>query len=385
MTTFLLEHGADPNALSDYGESPLHLALRTSLHGTKYQDDWVDPYLRVERLWDFVDPEEDDIDAVIADISEHRVAVLDALLSDPRTSFTIKDCKDEYPFHCIQYNQAESTTVIQKLVSKGADPSCGNSKQQTALHFASRAGDYESVIALLGLGADLTLTDDDGLNALHYAAQSGNHKTLIAILDTERAETANLVASRGKHGMNALHHLLSKAFLNQAETVQLLLSRGVNGTELDESGASPFTRYFLSSKLSINVQICQLLLEIEGNASFVDNDGQTLGHLCAGSLGFGVHILRVLKEHNVDMSKRDLKGRTVLHRAAISGSITEDSLEYLRNVVGLQPSAEDSCGKTALAYAAELAAKDRSPHIWDAKRWERTKNILVRKCPASIA
>jgi ankyrin repeat protein len=128
-----------------------------------------------------------------------------------------------------------------------------------------------------------------------------------------------------------------------------------------------------------------LLLEIEGNASFVDNDGQTLGHLCAGLLGFGVYILRVLKEHNVDMSKRDLKGRTVLYCAAISGSITEDSLEYLCNVVGLQLSAEDSCGKTALAYAAELAVKDRSPHIWDAKRWERTKNILVWKCPALIA
>jgi ankyrin repeat protein len=99
----------------------------------------------------------------------------------------------------------------------------------------------------------LILIDDDGLNALHYAAQSGNHKTLIVILDTERAETANLVASRGKYGMNALHHLLSKAFLNQAETVQLLLSWGVNGTELDESGALPLARYFLSSKLSINV------------------------------------------------------------------------------------------------------------------------------------
>jgi hypothetical protein len=54
MTNFLLNHSADPNALSDYGESPLHLALRRSLEGPYYQDDWIDEHWRVEVLWDLL-------------------------------------------------------------------------------------------------------------------------------------------------------------------------------------------------------------------------------------------------------------------------------------------------------------------------------------------
>ncbi|KAF2464084.1 uncharacterized protein BDR25DRAFT_362007 [Lindgomyces ingoldianus] len=36
----LLEHGVDPNALSDYSESSFHLALRTMLNGTRYEGDF---------------------------------------------------------------------------------------------------------------------------------------------------------------------------------------------------------------------------------------------------------------------------------------------------------------------------------------------------------
>lgn len=75
---FLLKHCADPNALSDYVETPLHLTLRTMLFGTKYQDDWTDSYLRAENLWDFLGFEQNDIDAVFAEISLKREGVLDA-------------------------------------------------------------------------------------------------------------------------------------------------------------------------------------------------------------------------------------------------------------------------------------------------------------------
>ncbi|KAL5430386.1 hypothetical protein PMIN06_012553 [Paraphaeosphaeria minitans] len=116
MTEFLLEHGADPNALSDYGETPLHLTLRTTLFGTKYQDDWTDSYLRAENLWDFLEFEEDDVDAVLAEISFKREGVLNALLSDPRISLTVKDYRGESPLHCIRYGKPESATLVRNLV-----------------------------------------------------------------------------------------------------------------------------------------------------------------------------------------------------------------------------------------------------------------------------
>ncbi|CAG5158427.1 uncharacterized protein ALTATR162_LOCUS5073 [Alternaria atra] len=368
MTKFLLEHGADPNALSDYGETPLHLTLRTTLFGTRYQDDWTDSYLRAESLQDFLDFEEDDVDAVLAEISLKREGVLDALLSDPRISLTVTDCKGESPLHCIQYGKPETATLVQNLVLRGADPFNRNLSQQSPLHFASKAGDHVSVRTLLLLGAKVALTDEHGLNALHYAAQSGNHETIIAILETEEAREVNLVALKDKCGQNVLHHMLSTDSIKYVETVRSLLDQGADGSELDNSGISPLARFIKSSMLRIDFEICRSLLEIKGNVSFVDCDGQTLGHLCARTFDFGVHILKLLVEHGIDLVKRDYDGRTVLHRAAICGSLTEQSLQFLVNVIGIQADEEDTFGRTALQYVTELAAEDRSLNTWDSKR-----------------
>ena len=384
MTEFLLQQGADPNALSDYGESPLHLTLCKTLYGRNHSDDWIDFDCRAERLWHDVDFEEDDVDAISATISQHRIAVLDALLSDHRTNLTVKNCKDEYPLHCVRYKQPESTRVIQRLISRGADLLCGNPSRKNALHFASEAGDRSSVLTLLSLGADVALTDDAGLNALHYAARSGNHKIVATILKTEKAKAVNLAASTDKRGKNALHHSFT-TFGTRINTVRALLSQGVDGSKVDEPGNSPLASYFLSFPLIIDVDICQLLLEINRNASFIDNDGETLGHLYARTLDFRVQVLEVLRKHGVDMTKVDSRRRTVLHRAAKCGCLTTESLEFLLDVIGLQLSAKDSYERTALQYAAKEASKKRSSDIYDPDRWKRTKDVLLLRCPASIA
>jgi ankyrin repeat protein len=88
--------------------------------------------------------------------------------------------------------------------------------------------------------------------------------------------------------------------------------------------------------------------------------------------------LNLLVEHGVDLAKRDHDGRTVLHCAAICGSLTEQSLGFLINIVSIQADEEDTYGRTALQYATELAAKDRSSKTWDPKRWERTRDILQK-------
>ncbi|KAF9730053.1 ankyrin repeat protein [Paraphaeosphaeria minitans] len=145
MTEFLLKRGADPNAVSEHKETPLHLTLRKTLHGTNYRDDWTDPSWRAERLWDLLDFEEDDVEAVSADIDRNREGVLNALLADPRTSLTVKDCQHEQVLHCVEYGAPGSASVVQRLVLRGASPSESNRKQQNALHFASRAGDHDAV------------------------------------------------------------------------------------------------------------------------------------------------------------------------------------------------------------------------------------------------
>jgi ankyrin repeat protein len=378
MTEFLLKRGADPNALSEYNESPMHLALRKTLYGPKFADDWTDPYWRVEHLFDFLDFEEDKIDAVHANIKTHREGVLDAMLADVRTSLTIRDYHHEYPLHCVEYGKSGSEEMIKKLVSRGANPFERNLKQQNALHLASRAGDHDAVAVLLSLGVDLALTDHEGLHALHHAARSGKYETITVLLEAAVATRPSLLVSKDTLGRNLLHHLLSTTSRIQHETLQLLLDKGVDGSELDASGNSPLASYFKGHWLGTNVDICQQLLLVKGSSLFVDREGHNLGHLCALTWKCSVRVLETLREHGVDLTQRDLQSRTILHCAAMRGSITEESLHYLLHVVGVEKNAEDASGKTALQHATEMASKDRNPQIFDPRRWKRSEKLLSK-------
>ncbi|CAN9392110.1 unnamed protein product [Alternaria alternata] len=414
MAEFFLKHGANPNAVSECGETPLHLALRTRCLGKKNQDDWHHQIvLRKKNTYPNVFPKiEKDFDTVI-----------DALLADPRTSGTATDHEGNSPLHCVRYGEPGKVILIQKLLSQGADPSCVNLSKRSPLHLASRAGDTQSVTALLDVGAEVTAIDKRGLTALHFAVRSGDCETLIAILKTEEARAANLVAltdmhgwnvlhyaarykdleilsiileneaanpiklaaSKDRRGQNVLHHLLSSPpahlvettfHATKAETVQLLLDNGANGSELDVSGFPPLARYIKDYASTIEMGIYTSLLAIKENASFVDSDGQTFGHLCATRFDFGIQVLRVLRENNVDLTKKDNDGRTVLHRATMCSHLDFASLDFLINVVGIHLDEEDVSGRTALQYATE-AVRDSDFDRWEWGRRETTRQMLL--------
>jgi ankyrin repeat protein len=126
----------------------------------------------------------------------------------------------------------------------------------------------------------------------------------------------------------------------------------------------------------LNVDICQQLLSVKGSSLFVDRKGRNLGHLCASTSKCSVRVLETLREHGVNLTQKDLQSRTILHCAAISGSITEESLHYLLHVVGIETNAEDGSGKTALQHATEMASKNHDSRIFDPERWNRSTRLL---------
>jgi len=86
MVEFLLDHGADANSLSPYGETLLHIALSKKLQGTQYSDDWTADHWKAEFLFDIIDPEDDDeYEAACDRVFNQRIGVIRALLSDSRT------------------------------------------------------------------------------------------------------------------------------------------------------------------------------------------------------------------------------------------------------------------------------------------------------------
>jgi len=353
MTKFLLEHGADPNALSEHGETPLHLALRARILGHKFEDDW---------------------DQVDWRTTYSQKEILNVLMADPRTSLTAVDTDGESCLHCVCYGEPESAIVVQRLLSRGADPCSVNSSQYSPLRLAIQAGDHESVRTLLSMGANVAPTYRNSIKVLHDAAHVRNHDVIVALLESEQAKADMLITSKDKNGRNVLHHMFLVEW-HEVKTVQWLLDHGAGGSEPDNFGVSPLAQY-LKSSLPLHADICRSLLSTKEAASVVGHEGQTLGHFSATRFNFEVPILNVLKEGGVDLTERDYRGRTILHYAVLYNTLTEQVLGYLLNVIGIKADDQDAQGRTALQYALKTADAYCARDSLAFKRWERTLSML---------
>jgi ankyrin repeat protein len=160
MVQFFLDHGADPNAVSYYGETSLHLTISKNLQGSQYSDDWTEDHwtedhLRVEVLLELIDPEDDDANETYADIARRRIAVIDRLLSHPKADVNVQDSEGASALHRAPYGKLECAIIARKLIEKGADVSASNSRKQCPLQLACLNGDFASVKVLLSHGADI--------------------------------------------------------------------------------------------------------------------------------------------------------------------------------------------------------------------------------------
>ncbi|KAJ3499726.1 hypothetical protein NLG97_g98 [Lecanicillium saksenae] len=360
MTQYLLAQGANPNARSVYDETPLHLALKRDLRLiTGYDPDGDGEY---GEIWGFVE--------------QHRLAVLTLLLSKGSTDVNAKDKYGASPLHCVKYENKKAPNVIKLLIERGADISAKNNQGQTALHLACSEPCLRSFIALVKQGADTAAIDLEGQNVVHYAAHAGNTK-LVKVLAQKWPPT--LVAARDKHGRNALHHLARESHHADEETVESLVSAGVSAKDLDDEGSSPLSLY-LTTFLPLPPNAAAVVRQFfrgGSNPSFKTRDDSNLALLYAKSCKSGVEVLQTLEEFGVDLAAKDSEGRTLLHHAAIAGSLTEQAFHFLRDKTGLDRHLQDHHGKTPFQYATEERRKKRHPCTYDSDRWSRTEKILL--------
>ncbi|KJK73966.1 hypothetical protein H634G_10755 [Metarhizium anisopliae BRIP 53293] len=98
MVRFFLQHKANPNALSEFDETPLHLTLAKALQGKQIEDHWTDYDWRVEVILDHSDLE-DNCEVAQETILDDRLAVLKALLGNGKTDINIEDSNGESALH----------------------------------------------------------------------------------------------------------------------------------------------------------------------------------------------------------------------------------------------------------------------------------------------
>jgi len=233
----------------------------------------------------------------------------------------------------------------------------------TALLFAARSGDAESVRLLVTAGADVNDALPDGASALIVAAHSGHRQAAMALLEKGANPNANAV------GYTALHAAVLRS---DGELVKALLARGADpnapitkGTpvrrnsqdfELPKTllGATP---YALAAKF-LEPEIMRALATASADTRQPMKDGAT--PLMAAA---GMGIVAPAQDEKRGTDRRGL--------AILDGGIVEPESRVLETVT------------TALTLGSDLEAVNQSGetalHIASAQGYETVVRVLAER------
>ena len=250
----------------------------------------------------------------------------------------------------------------------------------TALLFAARQGQTETVKALLDAKADINAVDSDGNNALTLAVLN-NHYDLTEML-IERGADVNIAAKNGRTplysavemhdvdwsprparketdkatSMDIIKSLVEhKANVNAQLTAPAPIEKHAQdmGDKTMGAGTTPFTR----AARSADVELMHYLLDHGADPKLVGKDNQT-ALMVASGVAWNDHIrgteeqaleaVKLCVSLGIDVNAATEKGETALHGAAHRGadSITKYLIEKGANV-----SARNKRGFTPLDLA----------------------------------
>ena len=379
MVALLLDHRANPNAQGEYGETPLHLALSASMGETKIEDSWSDSDSYVEGALDMIvaDPEED-YEKAYEYVHGLRKDAIITLLENRDVDVTIQDARSRTCLHMIRYSDCEGSEYVAKILGKGCDFNTRNNEGETAVHLAARGGDHESLEIFLRYQADPLMVDSRGRNLIHLACagRAGCRSVRAVQVLLEHSAAPALLLSTDDQGQNCLHYAVRE--FADIDILKLLIDRGVSINHIDNRGRSPTMTALISANLSCPRDAMSTLLELGADPQVTDDSRRNLAHMLVSS-GCRVEeteTLHLLADYKIPINAIDSKGRTVLHHAAISGSLDRPMLHAFLNEWKIDISARDNDQRTALDYATVEASQPRHPDIFDEDRWCRARDLL---------
>lgn len=242
----LVQHGANVNALTSVGQTPLSILCAGSGSASLAQ------YL-LDRGAKPEVPDEDGWTCLHYCAGNRNLELCRILLGRSTVNINAKDKEGDTPLHWMFQSPNASSDLVKLFLDHGADVNEQNKLSQGPLYAASLVGNVPAVRLLLDYNADIN--DDEevfGRTALHAAVEVSN-LDLVKILVGRGADMSH----QDKKGMDCL---ALAADLNQLEIIQYLLDTW--------RGQGAVTPHLLTKDLDGDTPLHRSALR--GNANVVD-------------------------------------------------------------------------------------------------------------------
>jgi ankyrin repeat protein len=268
--------------------------------------------------------------------------------------------------------RAGAQSLVELLLSHGADPNLKDSRELTALQIAAEIGSLDITRLLLERGAN-PLIMTEGINwcspAIHLAARNRHIAVVEAILEDPRQDI-NIPDTKG---FTLLH---VAAGSGDKEMADLLIRRnGVKLDVVDSKGNSPLhflvdpirpPRYHTSEKMIFTQQRLEIatdLIDRGASLSLRDNDGfspliralvvpkDKYNRLVASEAEI-MAMVQLLSDRGANLTEKTSDGRSVVHLAASAGLCS--LVEWMVTSKSLEINLSDNNGSTALMLAAAM-------------------------------
>jgi ankyrin len=383
LLELLLERGADPNASSPEKsvEPPLHIAVRagrvknvelllkykadadrtnamgrTALHIAAESESATVLELLLERGAHPNTPRPDKSVQPLLHIATRagRVKNVELLLEHGANIDTADDL-GRTALHVAA--ESESATVLELLLTEGADPNASSpdKSMEPPLHIAARAGRDKSVKMLLEHGADINTVHASGRTALH-AATVNDRSSTIQVLIKNKAR----VDQQDDEGMTALCLAAAetraskpKKSIYTTATMETLIQGGADLEKPDRCGWTPLHHASMSKAKIATLFVITLLFHGADVNVKTAKEGWTALHN-ASECG-RAETVEALFEAEANIDEQNEEGSTALQLAAMSasGSSRVRALLNYRADVNIK----DGIGRTAMHYAVELGSE----------------------------
>ncbi len=321
LINLLLANGADPNAESTHGESPLRLVIR---HGNYFAAHHL--------IASGADPERASFTPIHQAAASGNLNILNSLVSPA----TIESTTIRYLTPWLTALHADQVEAAEFLRSRGANIRPRNDFGEDALHLAASANATDSTRYLLGLGFNSQNPDKRLRTALHYAVESDCIDTATILLEAganadalDEFEAAPVTSARSKSMLSLLHRF--GADLNHTTGAEWWpLWNAVEQSDL------PSVQWLIANGAAVNnTRTGEIALHM----------AMTRDHL---------EIIRLLIDAGADVNARDVDGDTPLIRSesteAASLLLTHGADPTIPDMMGSLPADSSSLSPDIRAF-----------------------------------